>query len=126
MKYIRSRPWRPRGPWFTNRAGARRRGRRDDELEFVSASEMTFEDGLLGESHDVAEDDVVLPIVATWQVPERLLAAAAEEDQVLALGPDPAAADQGPWRLDRVADSVIAAHMLSEQGDDSTTSRQSA
>src|SRR4051794_15109238 len=25
MRYMRSRPWRPRGPWFENRAGARRR-----------------------------------------------------------------------------------------------------
>lgn len=26
MKYVRSRPWGTRGPWFDNRAGSRRRG----------------------------------------------------------------------------------------------------
>ncbi len=26
MKYVRSRPWGTRGPWFSNRAGSRRRG----------------------------------------------------------------------------------------------------
>jgi hypothetical protein len=29
VKYLRSRPWRSRGPWFSDRAGSRRRGRCD-------------------------------------------------------------------------------------------------
>ena len=32
VTYIRNRPWRPRCPWFGNRAGSRRRGFRQDEL----------------------------------------------------------------------------------------------
>jgi hypothetical protein len=32
VTYIRERPWRPRRPWFGNRAGSRRRGFRQDEL----------------------------------------------------------------------------------------------
>ncbi len=87
---------------------------------------MTFGDVVLAESHDVVEDDVLLPVVATWPMPERMLAAVAKDDHVLSLGAGPAAANQGPQPLDRIADSVIAAHMLSGQRDETTTSRQSA
>jgi hypothetical protein len=124
MTYIRSRPWRPRGPWFCNRAGARRRGRRNDELVFASAGEMTLGDGLPTEPQDLAEDDVLVPVLESRPVPERMLTTAA--DYVLGLDSGLPAADRIPQRLDRIAEDVIAAHTLSRQRDDDAGTRQSA
>jgi hypothetical protein len=130
MTYIRSRPWRPRGPWFSNRAGARRRGRRNDELEIMSAGEMTFEDQLLAESHEILShkilgEDVLLPVVAAGPVPGRMQATA-EGDHVLALASGSSPTDQDSPRPDGTTDLVIAAYVLSPQHEDDTTFRQSA
>ena len=129
MTYIRSRPWRPRGPWFCNRAGARRRGRRNDELVFASAGDMTSGDGLLAEPQELAEDDVLVPVLESGPVTGRMLAtsASASADVVLGLGSGPPAANQIPQRMNRIADDVIAAHTLARQrDDDASTARQSA
>src|SRR5215216_1437547 len=58
MRYMRSRPWRPRGPWFENRAGARRRGRRADELAAVS-DELQGQDGVASAGVEVIEAEDV-------------------------------------------------------------------
>src|SRR5215203_44865 len=119
MTYIRSRPWRPRGPWFCNRASARRRGRRNDELVVTNAGEMTLGNEWLAEPQDVAEDVVLVPVLESRPVSEHMLATSA--DYVLALGSGPPAADQLPQRLDLIADDVIAAHALSWQRDDDSS-----
>ena len=125
MTYIRSRPWRPRGPWFCNRASARRRGRRNDELEVTNAGEMTLGDEWLAEPQDVAEDVVLVPVLESRAVPERMLATSA--DYVLSLGSGAQPADQLPQELDLIVDDVIAAHALSwQRDDDSSIARQSA
>ena len=124
MTYIRSRPWRPRGPWFCSRAAARRRGRRSDELVFASAGEMTFGDAVVAEPQDVAEDDEFVPVRESQPVPERILATAA--DYVLDVASGLPAADPLPRRFDLIADDVIAAHTLSRQNGDDAGARQSA
>ena len=126
MTYIRSRPWRPRGPWFCNRAGARRRGRRNDELTFESAGEMTFQDGVLAEPQDIVEDDVLLPVVESRPIPEPMLATSANADYVLDVASGPPASNRLPRQLDGIADEVIAAHTLSRQREDDTGARRSA
>ncbi len=127
MTYIRSRPWRPRGPWFCNRASARRRGRRNDELALASSGEMTFDDGVLAEPRDVVEDDVFVPVAASWPIPDRKPATSANVDYVLDVASALTVADQRPHGVDGIADEVIAAHALSRQHDDDTmAARQSA
>jgi len=125
MTYIRSRPWRPRGPWFCDRAGARRRGRRNDELNDASAGEMTSAEGLLAEPQDIAEDDVVVAVLDSHPFPERMLATSA--DYVLEVSSGPLAADRLLQLADRIPDDVIATHILAQQGDDGApVARQSA
>src|SRR5215217_1769833 len=59
MRYMRSRPWRSRGPWFDNRAGVRRRGRRADELVLAAANEQP--DSVVPTGvEDVEAEDVLL------------------------------------------------------------------
>ena len=126
MTYIRSRPWRPRGPWFCSRASARRRGRRSDELEFMSATEMTFGDRVLVEPQDVVGNDVLLPAVATQTRLGPMRATSADVDSALAVASSSPAVDSALHQFDRSADEVIAAHLLSQQRDDAAASRQSA
>ena len=126
MTYIRSRPWRPRGPWFCNRASARRRGRRSDEVEFARASEMTFSDGVVAEPQSVIEEDVLLPVVVSQTSLEPLLATSVNVDAVLAITSGSPAVDSALRQLDRGADEVIATHLLAQQRDDAAASRQSA
>lgn len=77
MRYIRSRPWRSRGPWFGNRAGARRRGYRDDEV--LSVAHGVFQDGddvvVAAESEAMTARDVVLPEPDDRPIPESTIAA---------------------------------------------------
>ena len=90
---------------------------------------MTLGDGLTAEPQDVTEDDVLVPVMESRPVPERMLAtsASASADYVLGLRSGPPAAAQLPPRLDRIADDVIVAHTLSLQRDDDTSAaRQSA
>ena len=132
MKYMRSRPWGPRGPWFSNRVGARRRWRRSDELDCAITGEMTdgYGDELVltvtAATEKALADDVLLLIASQWPLPERMLAAA-DSDHVVTGAPRQPAAEPIPERLDRTAEEVVAAHMLVRPGDDDVTaSRQSA
>src|SRR5215204_5019359 len=90
MRYMRSRPWRPRGPWFDNRAGVRRRGRRADEL--VSAVSDKLRDGVAPvDAEDVEAEDVLLTSAPVWPILEGRPAALVAYDcaNLLALdGPD--------------------------------------
>jgi hypothetical protein len=63
VTYIRQRPWRPRRPWFGNRAGSRRRGFRQDELcpapdELHDDIDVVIEVG----AEAVPTDDVILAV----------------------------------------------------------------
>src|SRR5215208_7967911 len=76
MRYMRSRPWRPRGPWFENRAGARRRGRRADELVAAVSDELQGQDGVASARVEVIEaEDVLLSTAPAWSISERMPAA---------------------------------------------------
>src|SRR3954468_3781931 len=71
MRYMRARPWRSRGPWFDNRAGARRRGRRADELVFAASGAL--QDSVLPVGlEDVEAEDVLLTSAPAWPIPERM------------------------------------------------------
>lgn len=132
MKYLRSRPWRSRGPWFSNRAGARRRGRRDDELVIAAPDEI--QDGAwLAESPDtdtdVEVDEVLLPIATAWPVPQRILAAQLDQDRVLSLAPGTPNHDGAPRQISQVAEAIVAVDLLSLPSDADagiSSSRQSA
>src|SRR3954471_21230668 len=80
MRYMRSRPWRSRGPWFDNRAGARRRGRRADEL-VLAASDVLQDSVLPVGLEDVEAEDVLLTGAPAWPTPERMPAAWAAHDR---------------------------------------------
>ena len=68
MRYMRSRPWRSRGPWFDNRAGARRRGRRADELVLAASDEL--QDSVLPVGlEDVEAENVLLAGAPAWPIP---------------------------------------------------------
>ena len=125
MRYMRSRPWRSRGPWFDNRAGARRRGRRADELVFADSDEL-LDSAAPAEVDDVEAEDVLLAGAPAWPILERMPAAWVSHDRagLLALnGPDH---DRALQPIDQLAEAVITAHMLSSLNDDSATSSSSS
>jgi hypothetical protein len=132
MTYMRSRPWRPRGPWFDNRAGARRRGRRADELVAAVSDDLHVPDGIAPDGVEVVEaEDVLLTGAPAWPIPlvQRMPTAWAAHDRASILAPHDGALQAIDQLLE--ADAVVAAHMLSSQSDDSATahssgSRQSA
>src|SRR5687767_7200614 len=81
MTYMRSRPWRPRGPWFDNRAGARRRGRRADELVAAVSDDLQGQeqDGGASAGVDIVEaEDVLLSGAPAWPLSERMPARSEE------------------------------------------------
>jgi hypothetical protein len=128
MRYMRSRPWRSRGPWFDNRAGARRRGRRVDELVSAACDELL--DSAAPAAVDDVEEDVLLTSAPAWPILERMPAAWVAHDRagLLALnGPDH---DRTLQPTDQLAEAVVTAQMLSSLNEDSTrsgsNSRQSA
>lgn len=114
MRYMRSRPWRSRGPWFDNRAGARRRGRRADELVLAPSDELQ-DSALPVGLEEVEAEDVLLSGAPAWPIPERMPAAWV-------------AHDRAPQPVDRLAEAVTTTHILSSLNDDSasSSSRQSA
>jgi hypothetical protein len=133
MRYMRSRPWRSRGPWFDNRAGARRRGRRADELVAAVADELDVQDGVTSAVVDVIEaDDVLLSGVPVWPISERISAAWVAHGRATSLAPNGPGHDRPLQPIDQLleAEAVFSAHMLSSQSDDgansSSSSRQSA
>jgi hypothetical protein len=125
MRYMRSRPWRSRGPWFDNRAGARRRGRRADELVFADSDEL-LDSAAPAEVDDVEAEDVLLAGAPAWPILERMPTAWVAHDRASLLamnGPDHDPARQS---IDQLAEAVITAHMLSSLNDDSVTSSSSS
>jgi hypothetical protein len=133
MRYMRSRPWRPRGPWFDNRAGARRRGRRADELVAAVSDELHLADGVASAGVDVVEaEDVLLSGAPVWPLSERMPATWVSHDRAISLAPHGPAHDRALQPIDQLlaAAAVSNAHMLSSRSDDSASSdsisRQSA
>src|SRR3954463_1425228 len=80
MRYMRSRPWRSRGPWFDNRAGVRRRGRRADEL-VLAASDVLQDSVLLVGLEEAGAEVVLVPGALAWPIPERMPAAWVSPDR---------------------------------------------
>ena len=131
MRYIRSQPWRPRGPWFDNRAGARRRGRRADELVAAFSDEPRAQDGILSAGVEVVEaEDVLLTGAPAWPISARMPTARFAHDGASSFVPNGPTQDRVLQPIDQLAEAVFAAHMLSSQSDDSANSssgsRQSA
>src|SRR5215216_5599900 len=105
MRYMRSRPWRSRGPWFENRAGARRRGRRADELVFADSDEL-LDSAAPAEVDDVEAEDVLLAGAPAWPILERMPTAWVAHDRASLLamnGPDHDPARQS---IDQLAEAV--------------------
>ena len=129
MRYMRSRPWRSRGPWFDNRAGARRRGRRADELVAAVSDELLVPDGVASASVDVVEaDDVLLSGALAWPILERIPAAWVAHERASSLTANGPGHDRPGQPTDQLleAEAVFTAHMLSSQSDDSATSSSSS
>ena len=135
MRYMRSRPWRPRGPWFDNRAGARRRGRRADELVMAVTEDLQVQESVASAGVDVAEaEDVLLSGAPAWPIPERMPAAWFAHQHASSLAPNGPGHARALQPNDQLleAEAVFTAHMLSSQSDDSvaasssSSSRQSA
>ena len=127
MRYMRSRPWRSRGPWFDNRAGARRRGRRADELVATVSEELPKSVAPVG-VEDMEAEDLLLTSAPAWPITEWMPAAWVAHDRasLVALGgPDH---DRARQPSDQGAEAVVTAELLSSLNDDSVTSssRQSA
>jgi hypothetical protein len=129
MRYMRSRPWRSRGPWFDNRAGARRRGRRADELVPAVTDELHDGVALIG-IEDVEAEDVLLSGAPVWPILERRPTALIILDDASRLAPSEPGYDRAVQATDELAEAMITAHMLPSLNDDSvtssSTSRQSA
>jgi hypothetical protein len=131
MRYMRSRPWRSRGPWFDNRAGARRRGRRADELLAAVSDDLHMQDDGASAGLDVvAADDVLLSGAPAWPISERMPAVWAANERASSLAPNGPGHDRALQPIDQLAEAIFTAHMLSSQSDDSanasSSSRQSA
>jgi hypothetical protein len=128
MRYMRSRPWRPRGPWFDNRAGGRRRGRRADELVAAVSDELHVQDGVAPADVEVVEEDVLLSAAPAWSIPERMPAAWVAYDLASSLAPNGPGHDRALQPIDQrlEAEAVFTAHMLSSESTDSTTAHSSS
>jgi len=129
MRYLRSRPWRSRGPWFDNRAGARRRGRRADELLVAASDGLHVQDGGASNGGDVVEaEDVVLSGAPAWPISERMPAAWVAHERASSLAPNGSEHDRALQSIDQLleAEAVFTAHMLSSQSGDSANSSSSS
>ena len=127
MRYMRSRPWRSRGPWFDNRAGARRRGRRVDELVPAVSDELQVQDSIVSAGVEVVEaEDVLLSGPPTWPISARMPTAWVAHDRTSSLAPNGPGHDRVLQPIDQLAEAVFAAHMLSSQSDDSASSSSSS
>jgi hypothetical protein len=129
MRYMRSRPWRPRGPWFDNRAGARRRGRRADELVTAVAEDLQVQESVASAGVDVVEaEDVLLSGAPAWPILERMPAAWLAHQHASSPSPSGPGHDRALQPNDQLleAQAVFTAHMLSSQSDDSANSNSSS
>jgi hypothetical protein len=124
---MRSRPWRSRGPWFDNRAGARRRGRRADELVLATSEELP-DSAAPAVVEDAEAEDVLLTGAPGWAIPERMPAAWVAHGRASLLATHGSGHDQTPQPVDQLAEAVTTAHILASLNDDSasSSSRQSA
>jgi hypothetical protein len=127
VKYIRSRPWRSRGPWFGNRAGARRRGYRDDELLSATFTGTQHDDDVVMhvEYAAASADDLLLPITDDEPAANRMLAERVDLSGLLALAaraPERAPVDPDP---DTLVGFDWIAH-AAQRDDESAVSRHSA
>jgi hypothetical protein len=132
MRYMRSRPWRSRGPWFDNRAGARRRGRRADELVAAVSDDLQVQvqgrDGGVSAGVDVEAEDVLLSGAPAWPVADlqRMPAAWVAHERASSVAPIGPGHDRGLQPVDQLAEAVFTAHMLASQSDDSATASSSS
>jgi hypothetical protein len=126
VTYIRRQPWRPRKPWFGNRAGARRRGVRQDDLCLIPEERPAEVDLVVSVMSEVAPiDDALLAETVSepaegWMVPARV-----DVSGLLAIA---ALELEQPSRA-RVVDAFADApwHTYGEQGEaDARFSRRSA
>jgi hypothetical protein len=127
VKYMRSRPWRSRGPWCNTRAGARRRGYRDDELLSATSDAIQNDDDVVMhiEFEATSADDVLLPNMEEGPVANRVLAERIDLSGLLALAPpvpDRMRSDHGP---DTLVGFDWHAHIAQSDGE-SAESRHSA
>jgi hypothetical protein len=107
VTYIRKQPWRPRGSWLGARAGARRRGFRQDELASVADASHDGVDVVMS-VHEVALDDTMprettLEPAARSVIPARvdlsgLQAIAALAPRRFSSSPEGGAAPAVDWR----------------------------
>jgi hypothetical protein len=129
MRYMRSRPWRSRGPWFDNRAGARRRGRRADEL-VAAVSDELLDGAAPAGVDDVEAEDILLTSAPAWPIPSRMASVWVAHDRATLVAQDDPGHDRALQQFDQLADAAIAAQVLSplidESGASHSTSRQSA
>lgn len=103
--YIRRRPWRPRRPWFGNRAGSRRRGIRQDE--FCPATDAGHDDiDVVIEVEATAGaapvDDVVLAETVAESAAQSAVPARVDVSGLLAIGsiaPEPVSLAHGDAML---------------------------
>ena len=131
MRYMRSRPWRPRGPWFDNRAGARRRGRRADELVAEVSDDLQVHESVASAGVDVVEaEDVLLSGAPASPIVERMPAAWLAHQHASSLAPNGPGHDRAVQPNDQLleleAEAVFTAHMLSSQSDGSANSNSSS
>jgi hypothetical protein len=126
---MRSRPWRSRGPWCNTRAGARRRGYRDDEVLSTTFNATQSDDDVVMhiEYEAAAADDALVPTmnVAEGPVANRVLAERVDLSGLLALAsqaPDRTRSCQAP---DPLVGFDWHAH-LAQSDDESAVSRHSA
>ena len=124
VRYLRSRPWRSRGPWFNTRAGSRRRGFRDDELVSVAYDDDPSDAISAGAREVAVIEDILLPDPATQPLPEGLLGAHVDLSGLQAI----AAPEADPERAVPL-DTIVAFGWPiggSQRDDDSSVSRHSA
>ena len=125
MRFIRSRPWRSRAPWFNTRAGARRRGYRDDELVSI-AHDVVLDDHVVmaTEREVMIAHDGVLVDAAARPIPEGMQAARVDLSGLQAM----AARELEPRRTQR-EETMVAFGWLTDAAqsdDDAPVSRHSA
>jgi hypothetical protein len=129
VKYIRSRPWRSRAPWCNTRAGARRRGYRDDEVLSTTFNTLHSDDDVVMhiEYEAASADDVPSPMLNVDEGPvaNRALADRVDASGLLALTSHPP--DRTP--IDPDPETLVGfdwhAH-IAQSDEESAVSRHSA
>jgi hypothetical protein len=118
VRYIRSRPWRARGPLLGKLAGSRRRGHADNEF-WPSGPESEQVD--VGAEVAGGEDDLLIaeaPAMATDGSPGtgQIVVARIDEAGLLA-AQKRSLLTPSPEQIDRLADAVIASELTGQNAD---------